>query len=125
MWVPAVLMLVLVSSSPVAALLSLVVAFLVVMTLYARGSTVGTRISGFGLRTRNGESLGWRWGFALAGIALVSPLFIAVVTVSNFIPTGDASGFLGDSESYPILGQRAQSRPVLERADDYWDRWAT
>jgi len=91
--------------------------------LYARGSTLGTWLGGFRLRTRQRERPGWKYGLilALANVACIPAL--AVMVVASFSLGKDLSNSLGRPERQPIWGERIYRRRFLQAFDDYWARW--
>ncbi|SDL58360.1 hypothetical protein SAMN04487916_1112 [Arthrobacter sp. ov407] len=93
-------------------------------TLYSHGTTLGTYLAGFRIRTRNGQAPGRTYGLVLALLTFASVPAIAVLIAVNFAPGNDASGPLGSPASYPLFGERTSRRRLLHAADDYWERWS-
>lgn len=124
-WGPAIAVFALVSGYRFTLPLLLVAVFLAInSSLYAQGSTLGTCVGGFRLRTRQGGRPGWMYGliFALAN-ALCIPV-LAVIMVTSFIPGSDISSSLGRADSYPLRGERIYRRRFLQAFDNYWARWS-
>jgi hypothetical protein len=92
-------------------------------TLYVRGTTLGTYLGGFRIRTRNGQEPGRRYGLILSLFTFASAPAVAVLIAITFAPGNDASGPLGSPASYPLFGERTRRRRFLQAADDYWERW--
>lgn len=86
--------------------------------------TLGTCLGGFRLRTRRREVPGRKYGLLLATINLGSVPAVAVLVAMSYAPVSDASGPLGRSDSYPLLGEQIRRRRFLQPADDYWERWS-
>jgi hypothetical protein len=93
-------------------------------TLCARGTTLGTYLGGFRIRTRNGQAPGRTYGLILSLFTFASVPAIAVLIAIAFAPGSEASGPLGRPVSYPLFGERTRRRRFLQAADDFWERWA-
>lgn len=92
--------------------------------LYSRGTTLGTYLGGFRLRTRRWQPPGLRYGLILALLTWASVPAIVVLVAVSFTPVNNASGPLGRPESHPLFGERTHRRRFLQAADDYWERWS-
>ncbi|UKA52384.1 hypothetical protein LFT45_11435 [Arthrobacter sp. FW305-BF8] len=92
--------------------------------LCSRGTTVGTYLGGFRLRTRHRQAPGLKYGLALAALNLGSVPALAVLAAISYTPVSDASGPLARADSYPLLGEQIRRRRFLQAADDYWERWS-
>lgn len=92
--------------------------------LYSRGTTLGTCLGGFRLRTRRRKAPGRKYGLALAVLNLGSLPALAVLAAISYTPVSDASGPMGRADSYPLLGEQIRRRRFLQAADDYWERWS-
>ncbi|WP_307028464.1 hypothetical protein [Arthrobacter globiformis] len=92
--------------------------------LYSRGTTLGTYLGGFRLRTRLRQAPGRKYGLALAAFNLGSVPAMAALVAISFVPASDASGPLGRADGYPLLGEQIRRRRFLQAADDYWERWS-
>jgi hypothetical protein len=91
--------------------------------LYAHGTTLGTYLCGYRIRTRDGHAPGRTYGLILSLFTFASvPAVLALLAIS-FAPGNDASGPLGSPASYPLFGERTGRRRLLQAADDYWERW--
>lgn len=107
--------------------LALVVVLLALVTncaLYARGTTLGTYLGGFRLRTRRRQAPGLTYGLALTLLSFAPVLAIGFLFAVSFTPGNNASGSLGRPESHPLIGERTRRRRFLQAADDYWERWS-
>ena len=93
-------------------------------TLCARGTTLGTYLGGFRIRTRNGQAPGRTYGLILSLFTFASVPAIAVLIAITFAPGSEASGLLGNPVSYPLFGERTRRRRCLQAADDFWEHWA-
>jgi hypothetical protein len=124
-WGPAAATYFFAPERPVPAAAALVlVSFAVNWSLYSRGTTLGTSLGGFRLRTRRRKTPGRSYGLAPATINLGSVPALAVLVAISFSPvTGDSSQ-LGRADSYPLLGEQTRRRRFLQAADDYWERWS-
>jgi hypothetical protein len=89
--------------------------------LYARGTTLGTYLGGFRIRTRNGQAPRRAYGLILSLFTFASPPAIAVLIAITFAP-GNAPGPWGSPASYPLFGERTRRRRFLQAADDLWER---
>ena len=124
-WVPGVAVLMLVPGYRLIFPLCLVLASVATISaLYARGSTLGTWLGGFQLRTRQDERPGWKYGLVLAMVNVACIPVLAVLAVASFSPGKDLSNSLGRPESHPIRGERISRRRFLQAFDDYWARWS-
>ncbi|WP_115788434.1 hypothetical protein [Arthrobacter silvisoli] len=124
-WAGAVLAFVFLPAHHIPVALGLLFAALLAnWALASRGSTLGARLAGFALRTRNGRAPGAKYGLVLTLLALLSVPSIVFLIAVNYPGGGDASGPLGDPASYPLLGLRTGRRRLLEAADAYWERWS-
>lgn len=92
--------------------------------LYARGTSLGSYLGGFQLRTRRRQPPGLVKGLILALVTFASIFALAAVAAASAIPGNNASGPLGRPDSYPLFGERIHRRRLLEAADDYWERWS-
>jgi hypothetical protein len=106
------------------ALAMVLVALITNGALYARGTTLGTRLGGFQLRTRRRQAPGPGYGLVLALLSFAPVLAIAFLCAVSFTPGNNASGFLGRPETLPLIGEQTRRRRFLQAADDYWERWA-
>ena len=91
--------------------------------LYSHGTTLGTYLGGFRIRTRNGQAPGHAYGLVLSLLTFASVPAIAVLIAITFAPGNDAYGPLGSPASYPLFGERTSRRRLLQAADDYWELW--
>ncbi|WP_427005418.1 hypothetical protein [Pseudarthrobacter sp. H2] len=91
-------------------------------TLYVRGTTLGTYLGGFRIRTRTGQAPGRTYGLILSLFTFASVPAIAVLIAITFAPGNEASGPLGSPASYPLFGERTRRRRFLQAADDCWER---
>lgn len=124
-WAPAVSLFFLAPEHHVTFALGLVLAALVAnCALYARGTTLGTYLGGFRLRTRRRQPPGLTYGLILTLLTLASLPAIAVLTAISFMPGNNASGPLGRPEKHSLFGERTHRRRFLQAADDYWERWS-
>jgi hypothetical protein len=124
-WGPAAAVYLLVPGHQVPAAIALVLVFWALnWALYSRGTTLGTYLGGFRLRTRWRQAPGRKYGLALATVNLGSLPALAVLVAISYSPVGDASGPLGRADSYPLLGEQIRRRRFLQAADDYWERWS-
>jgi hypothetical protein len=124
-WGPALALFVLLPEHQGTIALSLVLLALITNgALYARGTTLGTILGGFQLRTRRRQAPGPGYGLVLALLSFAPVLAIAFLLTVSFIPGNNASGFLGRPENLPLIGEQTGRRRFLQAADDYWERWA-
>jgi membrane protease YdiL (CAAX protease family) len=124
-WGPAVAVYHLAPGHQIPAAMALVLVFWAVnWALYSRGTTLGTYLAGFRLRTRRRQAPGRKYGLALAAVNLGSLPALAVLVAISYSPVGDASGPLGRADSYPLWGEQIRRRRFLQAADDYWERWS-
>jgi hypothetical protein len=91
--------------------------------LYAHGTTLGTYLGGFRIRTRNGQAPGRSYGLILSLLTFASVPAIAVLIAITFAPGNEASGPAGSPASYPLFGERNRRRRFLQAADNYWEQW--
>lgn len=91
--------------------------------LYAHGTTLGTYLGGFRIRTRNGQAPGRTYGSILSLFTFASVPAIVVLLAITFAPGNEASGPLGSPASYPLFGERTSRRRFLQAADNLWERW--
>lgn len=92
-------------------------------TLYSRGTTLGTYLGGFRVRTRSGQAPSRMYGLILSLLTFASVPALAVLLAITFAPGNNASGPLGSPASYPLFGERTHRRKFLQAADDYWELW--
>ena len=124
-WGPAAAVYFRVPGHQVPAAIALVLVFWAVnWALYSHGTTLGTFLGGFRLRTRRRQRPGRKYGLALATVNLGSLPALAVLVAISYSPVGDASGPLGRADSYPLLGEQIRRRRFLQATDDYWERWS-
>ena len=123
-WVPAVSVFLLAPTHPLPLAVGSALAVAAAnWMLYARGTTLGTYLGGFRIRTRNGQPPGPRYGLILALLTLASVPVIAVLMAITLAPGNNASGAWGSPASYPLFGERTHSRRFLQAADNYWELW--
>ncbi|WP_211880941.1 hypothetical protein [Pseudarthrobacter albicanus] len=92
-------------------------------TLYAHGTTLGTYLGGFRIRTRDGQAPGRTYGLILSLFTFASVPAIAVLIAITFAPgNNNATGLFGSPASYPLFGERTRRRRFLQAADDCWER---
>lgn len=91
--------------------------------LYAHGTTLGTYLCGFRIRTRDGQAPGRTYGLILSLFTFASVPALVVLLAISFAPGNDAYGPLGGPASYPLFGERTGRRRFLQAADDYWELW--
>jgi hypothetical protein len=123
-WGPAVALFFLAPGHVVLATGLALSALLANCALYTRGSTLGTCLGGFRLRTRRGESPGLAYGLIVTLLSFAPILAILVLMAVSVTPGNNASASLGRPESYPLVGERLHRRRFLQAADDYWERWS-
>lgn len=124
-WVPAVWAFLFAPANRVLfALFLMLVALAVNCVSYARGTTLGTYLAGFRLRTRRRKPPGMSYGLMLTLLTFASIPGLAVLAAIGFTPTNNASGPLGRPDSHPLIGERTRRRRFLQAADDYWERWS-
>lgn len=123
-WAPTVLLFVLAPGRWIPLVLILFTALATNWALYARGTSLGSYLGGFRLRTRHGQPPGPAYGLILTALTFLSIFVIAAVIAVSFTPSGNASSPLGRPESHPLFGERIRRRRFLQSADDYWERWA-
>jgi hypothetical protein len=81
-------------------------------TLYSYGTTLGTYLGGFRLRTRNEERPGHTYGLIISLLTLVSvPATAALIALTIAPGVTNVSSFLGSPVSYPLFGERTR-RPI-------------
>jgi hypothetical protein len=90
-------------------------------TLYSHGTTLGTYLGGFRIRTRTGQAPGIAYGLILSLFTLASIPATAVLIAITFAP-GDmnTSSLFGSPVSYPLFGERTRRRRLLQAADELW-----
>ncbi len=93
-------------------------------SLFAHGTTLGTHLCGFRIRTRNGQAPGRTNGLILSLFTFASAPAIVLLIAITFAPGNEASGPLGGPASYPLLGERTRRRRFLQAADNCWERWS-
>lgn len=123
-WAPTVLLFVLAPGRWLPLVLILVTALATNWALYARGTSLGSFLGGFRLRTRRGQHPGPAYGLILSALTFLPIFVVAAAVAVSFTPGGNASGPLGRPESHPLVGERTHRRRFLQAADDYWERWA-
>jgi hypothetical protein len=105
--------------------LGMVLSALVVnCALYTRGTTLGTYLAGFRLRTWRRQPPGLALGVLLTLLRFLPILAIGFLMAVSFTPGNNASAPLGRPEGYPLVGQRIHRRRFLQAADKYWERWS-
>lgn len=103
----------------------MVLAALVVnCALYTRGSTLGTYLAGFRLRTWRRQPPGLASGVFLTLLSFLPILAVGFLMAVSFTPGNNASAPLGRPESYPLVGERIHRRRFLQAAEKYWERWS-
>ncbi|NUU32996.1 hypothetical protein [Arthrobacter sp. C9C5] len=123
-WAPTVLLFILAPGNWIPLVVFLFTALATNWALYARGTSLGSFLGGFRLRTRRGQPPGPAYGLILSALTLLSMFVVAVAVAVSFTPGNDASGPLGRPENHPLLGERTHRRRFLQAADRYWERWA-
>lgn len=69
--------------------------------LYARGTSLGSYLGGFRLRTRYGQQPGPA-GLILAALTFLCTFVVAAAIAVSFTPNGSSSGSVGRPESHPL-----------------------
>lgn len=124
-WAPAASLFFLAPGHQVPLALGLVLTALAAnCALYAGGTTIGTYLCGFRLRTRHQQQPGLSYGLILALLTFASVPAVALLIAVSLTPVNSASGPLGRPVGYPLVGERTHRRRVLQAADDYWERWS-
>ncbi|WP_144670818.1 hypothetical protein [Arthrobacter sp. U41] len=117
-WGPAVAVFLSAPERTIPIALAMVLAALVVnCALYTRGTTLGTYLAGFRLRTWHGQPPGPAHGLLLTLLSFLPVLAIGFLLAASFTPGNNASAPLGRPEGYPLIGERIQRRRFLQAAD--------
>lgn len=125
-WGPAVLALFLAPAHQGSfALVIVLLALMANCSLYARGTTLGTYIGGFRLRTRRHQAPGLAYGLVLTLLSFAPILAIGFLFAVSFTPGNNVSGSLGRPEGRafnPEVAARRKSQPVMKSDRSTWRR---